>query len=80
MFHTWENYNLPVDNILRFETSGVYPCASSRGWRTNEPVRIAVERTAEIPRTDEILPALSPAPDEPETGKEADVIQHFDTD
>lgn len=53
---------------------------SSRGWRTNEPVRIAVERTAEIPTTDEILPAPSPAPDEPKTGKEADVIQLFDTD
>lgn len=69
MFHTWENYNLPVENIPLFETSEVYPRASSRGWRTNEPVRIAVERTAGIPTTAEILPAPSPAPDEPKTDK-----------
>lgn len=80
MFHTWENYNLPVDNISLFETSEVYPCVSSRGWRTNEPVRTAVERTAGIPNTDEILPAPSLAPDEPQTGQDADVIQLFDAD
>lgn len=79
MFHTWKKHNLPVDNISLFETSEVYPCISSRDWRTNEAVRIAVERTAGMPKGTLGLPEVSYEAEGATEGKKADVIRLFDT-
>lgn len=79
MFHIWKKHNLPVDNMPLFETSEIYPCVSSRGWRTNEPVRIAVELTAEMPKGTLGLPEVSYETEGATESKKADVIRLFDT-
>ena len=52
---------------------------SSRGWRTNEPVRSAVERTAETPKGTLGRPEVSHKPEGVTEVKNADVIRLFDT-
>lgn len=53
---------------------------SSRGWRTNEPVSIAVERTAEPPRIIKGRPAASSTSADTTQSQSADVIPLFNTD